>query len=276
MNSSANVKEDSLDLTQQVIEEQQEHLVSDYQCQSDMISTSVETEGKRPDDLLFGPRVHKEKSEPNICSIKQQHSIRNDTMKDSVKDTRSKSNTTSQQIVSAKEESLDSRQVLSSPQKDAPLALETTNLSSRENPKQNNLEQTYVERDISYRSGKLSSQEQADGSDHIENGPSEVASSARDVHSPAFSHSSPNDWRRLEQELTEFLSDLEIHDEIIPHDSAAAELNVWWKRDSEPPCDRIRSQTLPQLDRQREDEEDDIIVMDESKPPANISNDDVA
>ena len=42
MNSSANAKEDSLDLTQQ-IEEQQQHLVSDYQCQSDMISTSVET-----------------------------------------------------------------------------------------------------------------------------------------------------------------------------------------------------------------------------------------
>ena len=43
MNSSANAKEDSLDLTQQMIEEQQQHIVSDYQCQSDMISTSVET-----------------------------------------------------------------------------------------------------------------------------------------------------------------------------------------------------------------------------------------
>ena len=44
MNSSANAKEDSLDLTQQMIEEQQQHLVSDYQCQNDsMISTSVET-----------------------------------------------------------------------------------------------------------------------------------------------------------------------------------------------------------------------------------------
>ena len=41
--SSANAKEsDSLDLTQQMIEEQKQHLVSDYQCQNDMISTSVE------------------------------------------------------------------------------------------------------------------------------------------------------------------------------------------------------------------------------------------
>ena len=30
-------------LTQQMIEEQKQHLVSDYQCQSDMISASVET-----------------------------------------------------------------------------------------------------------------------------------------------------------------------------------------------------------------------------------------
>ena len=196
-------------------------------------------------------------------------------MKDSVKDTRSKSNTTSQQIVSSKEEYLDSQQVLSSPQKDAPLALET-NLISRENPKQNHLEQTKVERDMSYRAGKLSSREQVDGSDHFENKPSEVASSAREEHSPAFSHSSPNDWRRMEQELTDFLSDLEIHDEIIPHDAAAAELNFWWNRDSDPPCDRDMSQMLPRLDRQREDEEDDNILMDESKPPANSSNDGVA
>ena len=191
-------------------------------------------------------------------------------MKDSVKDTRSKSNTTSQQIVSSKEEYLDSQQVLSSPQEDPShpsLALET-NLSSRENPrenpKQNHLEQTKVERDISYQVGKLSSREQADGSDHFENKPSDVASSAREENSPAFSHSSPNDWRRMEQELTDFLSDLEIHDEIIPHDAAAAELNFWWNRDSDPPCDRDMSQMLPRLDRQREDEEDDNILMDES------------
>ena len=166
--------------------------------------------------------------------------------------------------------------MLSSPQKDPSLALET-NLSSRENPKQNHLEQTYVERDIlSYQAGKLSSQEQADGSDHIENRPSEVASSARDVHSPAFSHSSPDDWRRLEEELSELLSGLETHDEIIPRDSAAAELNLWWNKDTDPPCDRERSEMSPRLDRQREDEEDDNILMDESKPPANSSNDDVA
>lgn len=207
---------------------------------------------------MFDPRVHKEKSEPNICSIKQQHSIRNETKKDS-----KSLGVTSQQIVSSKEESLDSQQVLSSSQKDPSLALET-NLISRENPKQNHLEQTKVERDISYRAAKLSSREQADGSDHFENKPSEVASSAREEHSPAFSHSSPNDWRRMEQELTDFLSGLEIHDEIIPHDAAAAELNFWWKRDSDPPCDRDMSQMLPRLDRQREDEEDDNILMDES------------
>ena len=43
-----------------------------------------------------------------------------------------------------------------------------------------------------------------------------------------------------------------------------------------PPCDRDMSQMLPRLDRQREDEEDDNILMDESKPPANSSNDGVA
>ena len=81
---------------------------------------------------------------------------------------------------------------------------------------------------MSYRAGKLSSQEQADGSDHIESRPPEVASSARDVHSPAFTHSSQDDWRRLEQELTEFFSDLDAHDENIPHDStpATAELKL--------------------------------------------------
>lgn len=42
MNSSVKAKDDSLDLMQQMIKEQQQHLVSDYQYQYDMNNISVE------------------------------------------------------------------------------------------------------------------------------------------------------------------------------------------------------------------------------------------
>lgn len=232
-----------------------------------------------------------------IKSINQQHSIWNEIKKVSVKDNYSNaSGIASQKTAASKEESPDLQQVSNSLQTD-PLALEM-NLSSREIPKQNHLEQTSVRSEISYQAGVLSSQEQADDSDQSESRAS-AASSVREVPTPALIHSSPNDWRRLEQELTDFFSELEANDESISHDStpATAELksppapdilngdsaadSPYHKLCRESyPCQvslplQSTSQVLPKrLDTQCDDEEDDNI--DDRKPPANSSNNDDA
>ena len=98
-----------------------------------------------------------------IKSINQQHSIWNEIKKVSVKDNYSNASCiASQKTAASKEESPDLQQVSNSLQT---VALEM-NLSSREIPKQNHLEQTSVRSEISYQAGVLSSQEQADDSDH--------------------------------------------------------------------------------------------------------------
>ena len=142
-------------------------------------------EGKRPDN--------NEKSELKMRSINQQHSIWNQIKKDSVKDSNSKPDgVMSQKTVSSTEESPDSQcHVSNSLQKDPPLALDM-NLSSREIPKQNHLEQTSVGRVISNRAGKLSSQEQADGSDHIESRPPDEVS--KEIYRITTQEELPKGW----------------------------------------------------------------------------------
>ena len=196
----------------------------------------------------------------------------------------------SETTVQSKEKSPDSQQVPKALKDEPSLAHhdhEMTLSSSREIPKQKHLEDTLVGREISYRGGKSSQQEQADGNDKSESR-SSAALSAIEIP-----YSSQDAWRRLESELEEYFSNVEIQDESIPHEATTAELKLppntlnGVSADAEPVYDRLwrgsspgqvplppvqsRSQVLPHiLDRKDDDD------MDDRKPPADRMDDEGA
>jgi hypothetical protein len=91
---------------------------------------------------------------------------------------------------------------------------------SVENPKQKHLGDTFAGRDLSSRDSK-SSQEPESKSSSAHG--TTTKTSALDEPSP-LSHSSRNDWRRLEQELEEYFSNVDIQDESIPQAAKTAQL----------------------------------------------------
>lgn len=230
--------------------------------------------------------IETEKSE--MRNINQQHSIFDDVKEEIEKDNYSLPNhVNSQKTVTSKEESADSRQVSSSLENDPSADLEMTLSNSREIPKESHLEDTLIGRETPSR-GNISSEEQADESSQLENMPSDTTLSAMEVTTPAMSYSSQNAWRKLEQDLEEFFSTLEIHNETAFHDVATAQLvappgsirrdsttgsaydRLW--RGSEPDQVPSPAQSRSQTVREHVDEHD----IDDRKPPANSPNDDVA
>jgi len=278
-NSSANAGEDSLDFMQRMILVQQQHLISQYQCEKS--NTSGVNEGKGSDDLIT--RIEREQSELRI--INQQNSILKQIEKDNYSTSNGKVG--SETTVQSKEKSPDSQQIPKALKDEPSLAHETTLSSSREIPKQKHLEDTLLGREISCRGGKSSQQEQADGNDQSESR-SSAALSAIEIP-----YSSQDAWRRLESELEEYFSNVEIHDESIPHNATTAELKLppntlnGVSADADPVYDRLwrgsypgqvplppvqsRSQVLPHI-LDREDEDD----MDDRKPPADRMDDEGA
>ncbi|KAK1743474.1 hypothetical protein QTG54_006095 [Skeletonema marinoi] len=279
-NSSAKAREDSLDLMQRMIVDQQQHLISHYQYKKSK-NISGEIEGKGRDDLT--PRIEREKSELRV--INQQHSI----LKSIEKDNYTTSNgVDSEKAVPSKEESPDSQQD-SRALKDKPsLAHEMTLSSSREIPKQKHLEDALIGREISCRGGK-SSQEQGQS----ESRPSAALSEMEVAATLAIPYSSENAWRKLELELAEYFSIVEINDESTSHKATPAELKsppdtfngdstaadstyerLW--QGSYPGQVQLpvqsRSLALPQRLGRDHDDEDDI---NDRKPTANNPDDDV-
>eukprot|EP00984_Skeletonema_dohrnii_P008014 scaffold2944_cov155-Skeletonema_dohrnii-CCMP3373.AAC.31 len=203
-NSSAKAREDSLDLMQRMIVDKQQHLISHYQYKKS--NTSGENEGKGRDDLT--PRIEREKSELRV--INQQHSILKSIEKD---------NYTTSNGVDSEKAAPESQQV-SRVLKDEPsLAHEMTLSSSREISKQKHLEDALIGREISCRGGK-SSQEQGQS----ESRPSAASSEMEVAATLAIPYSSENAWRKLELELEEYFSNVEINDERTSHKATPAEL----------------------------------------------------
>lgn len=194
----------------------------------------------------------------------------------------------SQKTVTLKEESVDSQQISSSPRslENDPSADLETRSNSREIPKENYLDDILIGRETPSR-GNISSEEQADESSQLESMPSDTLS-AMEVTTPAMSYSSQNAWRRLEQDLEEYFSTLEIHNESAFHDAATAQLvappgaisrysttgsaydRLW--RGSDPDQVPSPAQSRSQAVREHVDEND----VDDRKPSANSPNDDIA
>ncbi len=220
-------------------------------------------------------------------NINQQHSIFNDTKEEIEKDNYSISNdVNSPKTVTSKEESVDSQQISRSLGSGPSADLEMTLSNSREIPKENHLEDTLNRRETPSR-GSISSEEQADESSQLESMSSDTLS-AMEVTTPAMSHSTQNAWLKLEQDLEEYFSTLEIHNESAFHDAATAQLvappgsirresatgftyDTLW-RGSEPDQVPSPAQSRSQAVREHVDEND----IDDRKPPSDGPNDDVA
>lgn len=219
--------------------------------------------------------------------INQQHSI----LKSIEKDNYTTSNgVDSEKAVPSKEESPDSQQVSRVLKYEPSLAHENemTLSSSREIPKQKHLEDALIGREISCRGGK-SSQEQGQSESRTSAALSEMEVAA----TLANPYSSENAWRKLELELEEYFSNVEINDERTSHKATPAELKsppdtfngdstaadstyerLW--QGSYPGQVQLpvqsRSLVLPQrLGRDHVDEDD----INDRKPTANNPDDDV-
>ena len=130
-----------------------------------------------------------------------------------------KDNYTTSNGVDSEKAAPDSQQV-SRVLKDEPsLAHEMTLSSSREIPKQKHLEDALIGREISCRGGK-SSQEQGQSESRTSAALSEMEVAA----TLAIPYSSENAWRKLELELEEYFSNVEINDERTSHKATPAEL----------------------------------------------------
>ena len=212
----------------------------------------------------------------------------NDVKKEIEKDNYSIPNdVNSQNTVASREESVDSQQISRSLENDPSADLEMTLSNSRENPKENHAEDTSIGRESPSR-GSISNEEQADESSQLESMPSDTFSAMEGTTPAMSSYSSQNAWRRLEQDLEEYFSTLEIHNESAFHDAATAQLVappgtltrdsaagfvydcVW--RGSDPDLVPSPAQSTSQAVRDHVDEND----IDDRKPPANSPNDDVA
>jgi len=271
MNSSAKVNEYSLIMVQQ----QQTH------PQYDTTSTGVENEGKGRDIV---PRIDREKSE--LRNINQQHSM-NDVKKEIEKDNYLIPNdVNSQNNVTSKEESIDSQLISSSLENDPSADLEMTLSNSREIPAENHLEDTLLIGRETPSRGSISNEEEAYESSQLESMPSDKFS-AIEVTTPAMPYSSQNAWRKLEQDLEEYFSTLEIHNESAFHDAATAQLvappgtltrdsaagfvydSLW--RESDPDQVPSLAQFTSQAVREHVGEND----IDDRKPSVKSPNDDV-
>ncbi len=105
-------------------------------------------------------------------------------------------------------------------------SLETTNSSSVENPKQKqqkHLDDKFAGREISSRDSK-SSQESGSKSSSAHGTTTNTKTSSLLGEPSPLSHSSWNAWRRLEEELEEYFSDVDIQDESRPHAAITAQL----------------------------------------------------